>query len=57
MLNAKGARLDNMNETVTNLGDLHQARYRAGDKTKKKTEGGRDLQAETRTGGEGWGRR
>ena len=51
VLNAKGARLDNMNETVTNLGDLHQARYRAGDKTKKKTEGVRDLQAETRTAG------
>ena len=43
---------DNGYETETKNGHSHQVT-----KTKIKTEGGNNLQAETRTGGEGWGRR
>ena len=48
-------------ETKGNGGDLHQAKMGTGDNTEAKikteTEGGKNLQVETRTGGKGRGRR
>ena len=49
---AVGVGQDNGYETKTNYGNSHQDA-----KTKMKTEGGNNLQAETRTRGKGWGRR
>ena len=47
--------------TKGNGGNLHQAKMETGDNTEAKikteTEGGKNLQVETRTGGKGRGRR
>ena len=45
MLEAIGAGLDNVNKTVINFGDFHQAWDRAGEET----EGGKDLHGKNKT--------